>query len=170
MASVNRATLIGNAGRDAEVRYLADGKPVANVTLATTDTWKDKESGEKREATEWHRVVLFDKLAEVAGQYVKKGRQIYVEGKLKTRKWKDKEGGDRYTTEIHAHDLKLLGKAEDGAAPSSPGAGSVGGGGGNGAAPAAGNFDDFEDDIPFVACDFAFDPAARRALRHRGRG
>ncbi len=165
MASVNKVILVGNLGKDPEVRYTADGAAIANITLATTDTWKDKTSGEKKEATEWHRVAFFGKLAEIAGQYLKKGRSVYVEGRIRTRKWQDKEGQDRYTTEIIADQMQMLGSREGMGGPAADedgGSGSGrsfgGGGGGSGAgsaakpAPAkkpAGNFDDMDDDIPF---------------------
>lgn len=110
MASVNKTTLVGNLGADPEIRYMPDGTPTASVTIATTDTWKDKATGEKKEKTEWHRVVFFKGLAEVVGEYLKKGSQIYVEGKLRTRKWTDKEGIDRYTTEIVCQEMQMLGK------------------------------------------------------------
>lgn len=145
MASVNKVILIGNLGADPEMRYLPNGDPVATLRLATTDTWKDKQTGEKKEATEWHRVVLWRKLGEIAGQYLKKGAQVYIEGSLKTRKWQDKEGVDRYTTEIVGDTMKMLGSRPAGgdSAPASrptPAA----------AAPAAGTgFEDFSDDIPF---------------------
>ena len=109
MASVNKVILIGNLGKDPDVRYMPSGEAVTNITLATTETWKDKSSGEKKEATEWHRVVFFRKLAEIAGQYLKKGSQVYIEGSLKTRKWQDKEGQERYTTEIVADEMRMLG-------------------------------------------------------------
>ena len=146
MASVNKAILVGNLGRDPEVRYSPDGGAITNISIATTDTWKDK-SGEKQERTEWHRIVFFGKLAEIAGEYLKKGSQVYIEGRLQTRKWQDKEGQDRYTTEIVASDMKMLGSrtgsenlVRDVSSPS------------EGKAPAkkdGGNFDDLEDDIPF---------------------
>ncbi len=142
MASVNKVILVGNLGKDPEVRYMPSGEAVTNITLATTDTWKDKNSGEKKEATEWHRVVFFRKLAEIAGQYLKKGSQVYIEGSLKTRKWQDQGGQDRYTTEIVADSMQMLGRREGGApapAASKPAA----------AAPATGGVADFEDDIPF---------------------
>lgn len=110
MASLNKAQVIGNLGADPEIRYMPDGMPTATVTVATTDTWKDKNTGEKKEKTEWHRVVFFKGLAEVVGEYLKKGSQIYVEGKLRTRKWTDKDGIDRYTTEIVAQEMQMLGK------------------------------------------------------------
>ena len=149
MASVNKVILVGNLGKDPEVRYMPNGDAVTNITLATTDTWKDKQTGDKKEATEWHRVVFFRKLAEIAGQYLKKGSQVYVEGSLKTRKWQDKEGQDRYTTEIVADTMQMLGSrqgmsdapprepAEPRAAAARP------------AAAPASSFNDFEDDIPF---------------------
>lgn len=112
MASVNKVILIGNAGRDPEVRYLADGKQVANLSIATTHAWNDKASGEKKEETEWHRVVFFERLAEIAGEYVKKGSPVYVEGRLQTRKWTDKDGQDRYTTQIVGDRLQLLGSKQ----------------------------------------------------------
>ena len=154
MASVNKVILIGNLGADPETRYMPNGDQVTNIRLATTDTWKDKGSGEQKEATEWHRVVFFRRLAEIAGQYLKKGSQIYIEGRLRTRKWQGQDGQDRYTTEIHADEMKMLGKREGmgdapregggrseprkpaGSAPSAPSAGGS-------------NFNDFEDDIPF---------------------
>ena len=152
MASVNKVIIVGNLGRDPEVRYTPDGASIANVTIATTDTWKDKATGEKKEATEWHRVVFFGKLAEIVGQYLKKGRQVYVEGALRTRKWQDKEGQERYTTEIVANEMKMLGSREgmSDAPPRDSGGGS-GAANRPAAAPqaAAGNFNDFEDDIPF---------------------
>ena len=152
MASVNRVTIIGNLGKDPETRYAPSGDAVTNITVATTETWKDKATGEKREATEWHRVVFFGKLAEIAGQYLKKGSQVYLEGKLKTRKWQDKDGHERYTTEINADEMKMLGGKGDGQqdgqtaprqqapaqrpqAPQKPASG--------------GGFNEFDDDIPF---------------------
>lgn len=109
MASINKVILVGNLGNDPEVKYLPSGEAVANISLATTDKWKDKASGEMKEATEWHRVSFFGKVAEIVGQYLKKGASVYVEGSIHTRKWKDKEGQDRYTTEIKARDLQMLG-------------------------------------------------------------
>jgi single-strand DNA-binding protein len=108
MASVNRVILIGNLGKDPETRYMSNGEAVTNITLATTDTWKDKNS-EKQEKTEWHRVVFYRKLAEIAGEYLKKGGSVYVEGRLETRQWTDKNGVERYTTEIIATDMEMLG-------------------------------------------------------------
>ena len=112
MASVNKVIIIGNLGRDPEVRYTPSGSAVCNVSVATTRNWKNKDSGEKQEETEWHRVVFYDRLAEIAGEYLKKGRPVYVEGRLKTRKWQDKEGTDSYTTEIIADQMQLLGSRE----------------------------------------------------------
>lgn len=112
MASVNKVILVGNLGHDPEVRYTAEGSAITNISLATTESWKDK-SGEKRERTEWHRISFFGKLAEVAGEYLKKGSSAYIEGKLQTRKWQDKEGKDRYTTEIVADRMQMLGGKSD---------------------------------------------------------
>ncbi len=106
---VNKVILVGNLGADPEVKYMPNGNAVANVTLATSETWKDKQSGENKEKTEWHRVVFFRRLAEIAGEYLKKGSQVYIEGKLQTRKWQDKNGNDRYTTEIIANEMQMLG-------------------------------------------------------------
>ena len=109
MAAVNKVILIGNLGADPEYRVFSNGDPVCNLRIATTDTWKDKASGEKREATEWHRVVLYRKLADIANQYLRKGSQVYIEGRIRTRKWQDKDGQDRYTTEIEANEMTMLG-------------------------------------------------------------
>ena len=163
MASVNKVILVGNLGRDPETRYAPSGSAICNVRIATTRNWKDKASGEKREETEWHSVVFYDRLAEIAGEYLKKGRSVYVEGRLKTRKWQDKEGQDRYTTEIIATEMVLLGSRDGGGASDDGGysrepAGWGGRSGGRArpgagaAAPGAGkppNFDDMDDDIPF---------------------
>ena len=108
MASVNKVILVGNLGADPEMRYLPSGEAVANIRIATTDTWKDKD-GNKQEATEWHRVSFFGRQAEVCGQYLKKGSQVYIEGRIRTRKWQDKEGQERYTTEIEANEMQMLG-------------------------------------------------------------
>jgi single-strand DNA-binding protein len=154
MASVNKVILVGNLGKDPEVRYMPNGEAVTNVTIATTDTWKDKGSGEKKEATEWHRVVFFRKLAEIAGQYLKKGSQVYIEGSLKTRKWQGQDGQDRYTTEIVADTMQMLGRREgmgggDVPRESSSSNSRPAAGGKPAAQPAGSNFNDFEDDIPF---------------------
>ena len=163
MASVNKVILIGNLGADPETRFLPSGDAVANIRIATTDNWKDK-SGEKQEHTEWHRVSFFGKLAEIAGEYLKKGSPVYIEGRIRTRKWQDKEGQDRYSTEIVADRMQLLGSRGGvgggaGGGESMPREareprGGDGGGNGGGAKPAAkkgggASFDDMDDDIPF---------------------
>ncbi|MBU3694300.1 MAG: single-stranded DNA-binding protein [Rhodocyclaceae bacterium] len=156
MASVNKVILVGNLGRDPEVRYLPSGSALCNLRIATTDSWKDKATGERKEATEWHTVVLFDKLAEIAGEYLRKGRSVYIEGRLQTRKWQDKEtGADRYSTEIRGDVMQMLGGREGGGA---------GAGDDSGEAPArssakpaaktpvtagADPYDALEDDVPF---------------------
>lgn len=165
MASVNKVILVGNLGRDPEVRYMPNGEAVCNFSIATTDNWKDK-SGAKQERTEWHNIVMYRKLAEIAGEYLKKGRPVYVEGRLQTRKWQTKEGQDRYTTEIIADQMQMLGGRDSGGSNASYDGGmdqSSGADDFNQApinpssskqAPpkpvASGSgFDDFEDDIPF---------------------
>jgi single-strand DNA-binding protein len=155
MASVNKVILVGNLGRDPETRYTTSGEAVTNVSIATTDTWKDK-SGEKQERTEWHRVAFFGKLAEIAGEYLKKGSQVYVEGRLQTRKWQDKDGQDKYTTEIVADRMQMLGSragaASGGGEPPERDRGADAGSAAakkGGAAPAKKNVDDLDDDIPF---------------------
>jgi single-strand DNA-binding protein len=157
MASVNKVIIIGNLGRDPETRYMPDGGAITNISVATTDVWKDK-NGEKQEKTEWHRVAFFGKLAEIAGEYLKKGSQVYVEGRLQTRKWQDKDGQDKYTTEIVANAMQMLGSRQGmggGAPQDREGGGEREAGAARPAAskPAAkaagGKFDDFEDDIPF---------------------
>ena len=170
MASVNKVILIGNLGRDPETRYTTDGSAVTNLNIATSEQWKDK-SGEKQERTEWHRVVLFGRQAEIAGEYLKKGRSVYIEGRLQTRKYTDKEGVERYATEIVGDRMQLLGSRDSAsggdtdfpsggsaggaAGGSAAGGGAAGGGGaprreggkpGGGRGPAT---DDFDDDIPF---------------------
>ena len=117
MASVNKVILIGNLGKDPEVRYMPSGKAVANVSIATSDSWKDRNTGEKQERTEWHNVVFYSPLAEIVGQYLRKGSSVFVEGRLQTRKWQDKNGQDRYTTEIIANEMKMLGGRASGSAP-----------------------------------------------------
>ena len=156
MASVNKVILVGRLGKDPEVRYLPDGGAVCNITLATSETWKDKTSGEKQEKTEWHRVTFYRKLAEIAGEYLKKGREIYVEGRLETRKWTDKEGRDRYTTEIIANEMQMLGSRPSGgseameSAPKAAAAEPAGGGVKPAAKKSGGaSFDDMDDEIPF---------------------
>jgi len=119
-ASINKVFLIGNLGQDPEVRYMPSGKAVANITLATSESWKDKNTGEKQERTEWHRVVFYSPLAEIVGQYLRKGSSAFIEGRLQTRKWQDKNGVDRYTTEIVANEMKMLGGKSDRAGGSAP--------------------------------------------------
>jgi len=167
MASVNKVIVVGNLGRDPEMRTFPSGDQVANVTIATTDKWKDKQSGEMKEATEWHRVVFNGRLAEIVGQYLRKGSQVYVEGSLRTRKWTDKDGIEKFTTEIRADQMQMLGSRQGMGGPG----GDDGGGGGGYEAPrqsaparapaaaaprqapaasrAASGFDDMDDDIPF---------------------
>ena len=151
MASVNKVIIVGNLGKDPETRYTASGEAMCNITVATTESWKDKASGEKKELTEWHRISFFGKLAEIAGQYLKKGSQVYVEGSIRTRKWTDKEGQERYTTEIRADEMKMLGSRQGMGAPMPD----AGGDSGGDYAPAPRkdkpkpSFDDLGDDIPF---------------------
>lgn len=137
MSSVNKVIVLGRLGKDPETRYMTDSKAVTNFSIATSETWKDK-SGEKQEKTEWHNCVTYGKLAEIAGEYLRKGSQVYVEGKLQTRKWKDKEEKDRFTTEIIVNDLTMLGKPEGAEKPKPA----------QKEAPVA--TDDFSDDIPFM--------------------
>ena len=173
MASVNKVIIVGNLGRDPETRYMPNGEAVTNVAVATTESWKDKTSGEKQEKVEWHRITFYRKLAEIAGQYLKKGSQVYVEGRLQTRKWTDKDGVEKYTTEIIADTMQMLGGRQG---MGGDGGGMGGGMGGGGMdddysapqqprqqaprqappAPAARpqpkpapNFSDMDDDIPF---------------------
>ena len=155
MASVNKVILIGNLGADPETRYLPSGDAVTNIRIATSEKWKDK-SGEQQEHTEWHRIAFFGKLAEIAGEYLKKGSPVYVEGRIRTRKWQDKESGqDRYSTEIVADRMQLLGGRASGAeaAPREPAAAGAGGGNGGGKPQqqkkGGGAFDQMDDDIPF---------------------
>jgi single-strand DNA-binding protein len=151
MASVNKVIIVGNLGADPEIRYLPSGEAVANLRVATTDVWKDKD-GSKQEATEWHRISFFGRQAEVCGQYLKKGSQIYVEGSIRTRKWQDKEGQERYTTEIRGDRMQMLGGRQGmGEAPPRD-AGDAGSGRpapAKAASPAGTGFNDLEDDIPF---------------------
>jgi len=158
MASVNKVILVGNLGADPETRYMPNGDAVANIRLATTESWKDKATGEKKDLTEWHRVVFYRKLAEIVGQYLKKGSAVYVEGRIRTRKWQDKEGQERYTTEIEANEMQMLGGRQS-TGSSSGGEAEYGGSmpsastpsGARGVAPAkkAPSFEDMDDDIPF---------------------
>jgi single-strand DNA-binding protein len=158
MASVNKVILVGNLGRDPETRYSPDGAAITNVSVATTSQWKDKNTGEKREETEWHRVAFFGRLAEIAGEYLKKGSQVYVEGKLRTRKWQDKDGQDRYTTEIVADAMQMLGSRGGAGAPTpddepraarSPAAKPAAAKSSKEPAGATGGVADMDDDIPF---------------------
>jgi len=121
MASVNKVILIGSLGQDPEVKYMPSGGAAVNISIATSETWKDKSTGEKKSHTEWHRVSMFNRLAEIAGEYLRKGSQVYIEGSLKTRKWQDNNGQDRYTTEIHAYSMQMLGsKGDSGAQNNQP--------------------------------------------------
>lgn len=157
---VNKVILVGNLGQDPETRYLPSGGAVTNVTLATSETWKDKQSGQQQERTEWHRVVFFNRLGEIAGEYLRKGSKVYVEGSLRTRKWQGQDGQDRYTTEIVANEMQMLDSRggdsagqynapqqqapQQNAAPQQPAAQPQAT-----PQPAPGGFDDFDDDIPF---------------------
>ncbi|NPU91866.1 MAG: single-stranded DNA-binding protein [Gammaproteobacteria bacterium] len=157
---VNKVILVGNLGQDPETRYLPSGGAVTNVTIATSETWKDKNSGQMQERTEWHRVVFFNKLGEIAGEYLKKGSKVYIEGALRTRKWQDKDGHDRYTTEIVANEMQMLDSKGSSGGGNAGGGGFEGydqlpeaqGGGGSSyqssSAPSPAGAD-FEDDIPF---------------------
>jgi single-strand DNA-binding protein len=153
---VNKVILVGNLGRDPEVRYSPNGQAVANVTIATSESWKDKNTGEKQERTEWHRIVFWGKLAEIAGEYLKKGSQIYVEGRLQTRKWTDKEGHEKYTTEVVANEMQMLGSRQGQGAPPSEfsqdepaAAAPAGASKAPSPAKAGAGGGDFDDDIPF---------------------
>ncbi|MFO1432569.1 MAG: single-stranded DNA-binding protein [Candidatus Competibacteraceae bacterium] len=155
MSSVNKVILIGHAGKDPEVRYTASGSAVVNIAIATNEVWKDKQTGESQEHTEWHTVAFFGRLAEIAGEYLRKGRQVYLEGRLQTRKWQDKNGQDRYTTEIVATEMKLLGSREGssnriGTAPATPARSPAVAAIPKQPAPALAGGDDLEDDIPFA--------------------
>lgn len=143
MASVNKVILVGNLGKDPETRYMPNGDAVTNITVATTETWKDKD-GKKQEKTEWHRVTFYRKLAEIAGEYLKQGRQVYVEGRIETKKWTDKSGVERYSTDIIANELKMLGGKPSG--DSQPREKKFEGGA---ASAPKGDFSDFDSDIPF---------------------
>jgi single-strand DNA-binding protein len=166
MASVNKVIIVGNLGRDPETRYMPSGEAITSIAVATTDRWKDKQTGEQKESTEWHRISFFSKLAEIAGQYLKKGSQVYVEGRLRTRKYTDKDGVEKYSTEIVADTMQMLGSrqgmgggasADDGYGSSAPaprqpagaGAGAGASGAPRGASRPAPNFSDMDDDIPF---------------------
>lgn len=164
MASVNKVIIVGNLGRDPETRYMPSGEAVTSIAVATTDRWRDKQTGEQKEATEWHRISFFGRLAEVAGQYLKKGSQVYVEGRLRTRKYTDKDGVEKYSTEIVADVMQMLGgrqgmgggaASDDEYGSSAPaprqqgGGAGAGGGASRGASRPAPNFSDMDDDIPF---------------------
>ena len=163
MASINKVIIVGNVGKDPETRYAPDGGAISNISVATTDTWKDKNSGEKKEATEWHRVVFFNRLAEIAGEYLKKGSSVYIEGRLKTRKWTDKDGVEKYTTEIVADQMQMLGSRQGGGMGGGDDGGQQSGNGKqagySGAqapksaskpqAATSQSFNDMDDDIPF---------------------
>ncbi len=150
---VNKVILVGNLGQDPEVKYMPSGQAVCNISIATTDSWSDKSTGEKQERTEWHRVVFFRRLAEIAGEYLRKGSQVYIEGRLQTRKWQDQSGADKYTTEIIANEMQMLGGRGDASGggfdspPADQGFGSSNATGGKAAAPSTA--DDFDDEIPF---------------------
>ncbi|MEM5273499.1 single-stranded DNA-binding protein [Cupriavidus taiwanensis] len=179
MASVNKVILVGNLGADPETRYMPSGDAVTNLRLATTDRYKDKQSGEMKEATEWHRVAMFGKLAEIAAQYLRKGSSVYIEGRIRTRKWQDQSGQDKYSTEIVADQMQMLGSRQGGGGGGGEEGGYGGGGGGGGYSressgggygggrgaqggggqqggaarrpqqPASNGFEDMDDDIPF---------------------
>ena len=152
---INKVILVGNLGQDPETRYMPSGAAVTNFTVATNESWTDKQTGEQKDRTEWHRVAMFNRLAEIAAEYLRKGSQVYIEGKLRTRKWQGQDGQDRYTTEIIADEMQMLG-GRGGAGGGSFGGGQQGGGqqgggqqGGGGNAPPQPGPDDFDDDIPF---------------------
>lgn len=159
---VNKVILIGHLGADPETRAMPSGSSVANLRIATTESWRDKQSGEQQERTEWHRVALFGRLAEIASEYLKKGSQVYIEGSLRTRKWQDKQGNERYSTEIVGNEMQMLGGRGGGAGAGAPGAGGGAGSGaprepmpeysgpgGGGGGAGGGEREDFDDDIPF---------------------
>ena len=140
---INKVILVGNLGADPETRYMPSGSAVTNLSVATSEQWKDKQSGEQKERTEWHKVAMFNRLAEIAAEYLRKGSQVYIEGKLRTRKWQDRDGNDRWTTEIIADEMQMLGgRGGGGSAPMSSGPGPS-------SAPPQPPADDFDDDIPF---------------------
>jgi len=152
---INKVIVVGNLGGDPDTRYMPSGGAVTNLTVATNESWKDKQTGEQNDRTEWHKVAMFGKLAEIAAEYLRKGSQVYIEGKLRTRKWQDQSGNDRYTTEIIADEMQMLG-GRGGAGGGGGGGGSMGGGGAQKrndgpppSPPPQGSSDDFDDDIPF---------------------
>ena len=147
---INKVIIVGNLGQDPETRYMPNGKAVTNLRVATSESWKDKQTGEQREQTEWHSIVMYDRLAEIAAEYLRKGSQVYLEGKLRTRKWQDKEGRDRYTTEVQASEMQMLGSRGGGAGTQSRGTPRASGQDPAPAAPAQDmESDSFDDDIPF---------------------
>jgi len=146
---VNKVILVGNLGKDPEVRYSPNGSAMANVTIATAESWKDKQSGEKQEKTEWHRVVFFNRLAEIVGEYLKKGSQVYIEGRLQTRKWQGQDGQDRYTTEIVANEMQMLGSRSSGGGDTSWNQQSNNAPSQQTSPASAPPADDFDDDVPF---------------------
>jgi len=158
---INKVIIVGNVGGDPETRYMPSGSAVTNLTIATNESWKDKQTGEQKERTEWHRVAMFNRLAEIAAEYLRKGSQVYIEGKLRTRKWQDKSGNDRYTTEIIADEMQMLGGRGGSGGGGNFGGGAPSGGAPSGGAPSGGDQqgggnappqpgpDDFDDDIPF---------------------
>ena len=149
---INKVILVGNLGADPETRYMPSGSAVTNLSVATSESWKDKQTGEQKERTEWHKVAMFNRLAEIAAEYLRKGSQVYIEGKLRTRKWQDQNGQDRWTTEIIADEMQMLGGRGGGGGGGSFGGGQQSGGsrqGGGGSAPPQPGPDDFDDDIPF---------------------
>ena len=144
---INKVILVGNLGADPETRYMPSGSAVTNLSIATSESWKDKQSGEQKERTEWHKVAMFNRLAEIAAEYLRKGSQVYIEGKLRTRKWQDRDGNDRWTTEIIADEMQMLG-GRGGGGGSMPTSQDPGPSGSSSPPPQAGP-DDFDDDIPF---------------------
>ena len=146
MKGVNKVIIVGNLGKDPETRYTQNGNAVTNITVATSESWTDKNTGQKQESTEWHRVVFFKKIAEIAGKYLKKGSKVYIEGSLKTRKWQDKSGQDRYTTEIIANNMQMLDSRQDGATTAATTAATTTA---NTQQQQTDGFDNFDDDIPF---------------------
>ena len=142
---INKVILVGNLGADPETRYMPSGSAVTNLSVATSESWKDKQTGEQKDRTEWHKVAMFNRLAEIAAEYLRKGSQVYIEGKLRTRKWQDRDGNDRWTTEIIADEMQMLGGRGGGSAPMSSGQGSAP----SSAPPPHAGPDDFDDDIPF---------------------
>lgn len=179
MASINKCIIVGNLGKDPEMKSFPNGDQIANITVATTDKWKDKQTGEMKEATEWHRIVFNGRLAEVVGQYLRKGSQVYVEGSLRTRKWTDKDGNDKYTTEIRADQMQMLGSRPTGgggnrdgdaferdySAPRTAAASRTAPVNRAAPLPVAAGFSDHDDDIPFVDGSFYFDATTSKQRR-----